>query len=742
MSKCTELQYLNGLNDCQSCPQDFECPSPFDDKVACGTGEYSPANQINCLVCPPGHECSSGSPVACNTDEYSLNGACVACPFGKSCADKYTIRDCPDATYFDGTSCAGCPVGKYCVDGEVLTCATGQFSMGGASRCKTCPDGYDCSNAASIVVCGAGSYSDGAGNCLQCPQGSYCSTYGITGTCAEGFYSEAGWGRCEICPAGSACTGGLISACLAGEYAPIGHTLCTACKDGFMCPLGSAFPSNCEHGQQPNADNSDCEACATNKFSIAGKCQDCPAGHECPAVDIFPRMCRPGTYAALADGVCTICDAGKVCGHGSIVQNPTTDCPMGFTCTDVGGVIKVEQCAGGTYSKVDGTLAKPCSSCEAGFFCPPGCTDSKLWVCPPGHWCEASASSPMANPCPENTYNPDFGAVNNTSCDPCPERFFCPEGSKEPHMCRPGNYCGQTDTTEVACPPGTFSPQEGQIDNTTCLQCPAGYYCPGGSIRPVPCAQGTYNGTPGQNDLSHCLPCTAGYECPQMAMTEAVKPCPKGYACAEGTITGTAGCLAGTYGTAWAAVDTSGCSPCPAGFACAASTNDAWLPKEMCERGYYCEANTETRTQTGCAGGTYSYQIGLKAATDCTACPEGHSCPQVSLRPLPCDRGYFCPKNSAAANANPCPVGTYSNKDYLSNSAECSPCPKGYYCLIGAIKPTPCAAGTYRNAYSGEAPGDCQACPEGYYCLSAQILPIACGKGYFSAASQTAQSGC
>ena len=79
-------------------------------------------------------------------------------------------------------------------------------------------------------------------------------------------------------------------------------------------------------------------------------------------------------------------------------------------------------------------------------------------------------------------------------------------------------------------------------------------------------------------------------------MTEAVKPCPKGYVCAEGTSTGTAGCDAGTYGTEWAAVDKSGCQPCPAGFACAASTNDAWLPKEMCERGYFCEANTETRT--------------------------------------------------------------------------------------------------------------------------------------------------
>lgn len=156
-------------------------------------------------------------------------------------------------------------------------------------------------------------------------------------------------------------------------------------------------------------------------------------------------------------------------------------------------------------------------------------------------------------------------------------------------------------------------------------------------------------------------------------------------------------------GTLWSESTNANCADCPPGFSCAVGTNDATQPKILCPRGYYCPLNTDPASIPACPGGTYSYYIGLEADTECTDCPEGFACPQVSLRPIPCKRGYFCPRNSSADNANPCPAGTYSNKDNLSNASECTPCPKGYFCGSAAIKPTACAAGSYRKDYKGTA---------------------------------------
>ena len=42
--------------------------------------------------------------------------------------------------------------------------------------------------------------------------------------------------------------------------------------------------------------------------------------------------------------------------------------------------------------------------------------------------------------------------------------------------------------------------------------------------------------------------------------------------------------------------------------------------------------------------------------------------------------GYYCPAGTRYATEYACPLGTFSNRTGLNESADCNPCPGGYYC--------------------------------------------------------------
>jgi hypothetical protein len=167
---------------------------------------------------------------------------------------------------------------------------------------------------------------------------------------------------------------------------------------------------------------------------------------------------------------------------GSITLTKTSDtdidnddtqclpCNEGYSCS-LGS--SPTACLAGTYSNV----AVP--YCE---------------VCPPGHYCEDKAANPT--PCPINTYNPDVGGVDVSSCSAVPATgMYAPLGSDTYWPC-PGGYECSTGIP-IICPMGQYS-TEGELDCNACLQ---GYTCPAGSSIKTPpgglCPKGSYCETSG-----------------------------------------------------------------------------------------------------------------------------------------------------------------------------------------------------------------------------------------------------
>ena len=60
-----------GSGTCAPCPLGYQCPTLYQDKIACSSNQYSPLGVWNCLGCPPGHSCTGLTmPVPC-ADGYT-----------------------------------------------------------------------------------------------------------------------------------------------------------------------------------------------------------------------------------------------------------------------------------------------------------------------------------------------------------------------------------------------------------------------------------------------------------------------------------------------------------------------------------------------------------------------------------------------------------------------------------------------------------------------------------------------
>ncbi len=100
-----------------------------------------------------------------------------------------------------------------------------------------------------------------------------------------------------------------------------------------------------------------------------------------------------------------------------------------------------------------------------------------------------------------------------TDCMPCPAGYYCDQrGATEPTgQCSPGHVCFGS----ALIPDPIFN--DDPTGNKTIIdfgdQCRSGHYCPAGSSNMIGCPRGTYNPDRGKSDLSSCLPCDPGYYC-------------------------------------------------------------------------------------------------------------------------------------------------------------------------------------------------------------------------------------
>ena len=90
--------------------------------------------------------------------------------------------------------------------------------------------------------------------------------------------------------------------------------------------------------------------------------------------------------------------------------------------------------------------------------------------CPPGHYCELKTETQFEHPCPDGTYNNQWGKEREDQCCECNAGYTCtggdPRGDK---LCPFGHYCLRGKTQ---CPSG-----EGTgTGNISPCKCPAGYF--------------------------------------------------------------------------------------------------------------------------------------------------------------------------------------------------------------------------------------------------------------------------
>ena len=126
-------------------------------------------------------------------------------------------------------------------------------------------------------------------------------------------------------------------------------------------------------------------------------------------------------------------------------------------------------------------------------------------LCAVGAFCSLSTSTTNEPEtlCHINFYNPVEG---QTTCQPCPNGFTCDErGATSPVACPVGHYCPKYDATnseiltegdfsvvettkrtnKIACPAGTYNPNEYSSSRASCSPCPPGKFCVKGSDAPT-----------------------------------------------------------------------------------------------------------------------------------------------------------------------------------------------------------------------------------------------------------------
>ena len=97
-------------------------------------------------------------------------------------------------------------------------------------------------------------------------------------------------------------------------------------------------------------------------------------------------------------------------------------------------------CLPGTYSsKTDLFDASQCDICDAGKYCPAG-EAAPRGDCPPGYYCPNGTRVAEQFPCPNGTYNPEFGKFSQDQCLNCIQGHFCEKATVQPAPCPIGKW--------------------------------------------------------------------------------------------------------------------------------------------------------------------------------------------------------------------------------------------------------------------------------------------------------------
>tara|TARA_B110000208_G_scaffold4468_1_gene5849 strand:- start:98 stop:9100 length:9003 start_codon:yes stop_codon:yes gene_type:complete len=248
--------------------------------------------------------------------------------------------------------------------------------------------------------------------------------------CTEGYYCGSASVDYQGRPLGGKCR--------MGHYCPAGSSIETPAQLGrFVGSPGSFKASLCVRGRYADKRGSSaCAACPGGRFSSEGgavRCDACPAGKYLTA-----------TNAEIRGYACDNCPKGKYLStSGADAESWCLKTPAGYSC------------------KLDGLASHPanstkCTTCPAGFFCPPGTSGASDQItCPEGFFCNTGAAFKTLV-----KQVVDFDDALDMPGGLCPARYSCPEGTtfKAKQPCGRKFYCPEgTGRVQVMCPPGTES---------------------------------------------------------------------------------------------------------------------------------------------------------------------------------------------------------------------------------------------------------------------------------------------
>ena len=401
-----------------SCSPQCLVPPAYLIYKQCGWDQCEGAQNV-CGVCTPGFYCAPG--YICVEDTCSCEG--------KQCGQP--APECPPCGPLNGD----CPEGEGCDPFTFLCIPCQPDCMTEQGQLKQCGDngcGGSCGECQEKWVCDEDP-NDGDLFYFQCEpcQPNCFNGNGSFKVCG----SDGCGGDCGTCPLGTECDETVdpvtCSQCVPKCMLPpeliwpmeCGPNQCPAgCMDVGIKPC--VIASDCEAGQQCNAETGMCVEC--------GSCGFCPPGYVCDVETVID----PKIYVCVP---CTPNCSGKECGDNGCGGSCGT-CPAGWNCED-------------------GVCVKPCTP-TAGCFgkecgpngCPHGCMEPEPEPCVDG-LCPANMECNVGTQMCEVLECGKFGECPaGAICDPdqnvcttCGKCMDCVEGE----YCAPGYVCMTKPATDV-----------------------------------------------------------------------------------------------------------------------------------------------------------------------------------------------------------------------------------------------------------------------------------------------------
>ncbi|XP_072282810.1 uncharacterized protein [Pyxicephalus adspersus] len=327
------------------------------------------------------------------------------------------------------------------------------------------------------------------------------------------------------------------------------------------------------------------------------------------------------------------------------------------------------------------------------------------------HHCLGDSFAPKK--CPTGTENAHPGKSNLQDCQECATGFLSLESGWACRPCPHGFSCDPATGYISPCTPGHYS-REGELN---CLPCPDGFVCPDGRDWKL-CPPGQ---EPDQNHSRcidcppgffstwtspKCLPCLAGSYCPFAGKIHTVVA-PTGFLKdGSGQISS---CICENCPPTLGIEDLHRSVTCHPGYYTSADRSEC----KLCSSGHFC---SDGSSMTPCPAGTFSDKEGLSQQSECMLCPAGYYCLEGRSQPPGpeslCPAGFYCPIGTRSSHAYPCPAGTYNDQLGQGHRGSCQVCSEGLYCQEGSsVSGYPCTRGKFCPAGISRE----QDCPPGTF---------------------------